>query len=69
MRRCVIITKSLRWIGIEVCELPPFDGLGDVEVSFMELESIVLEPKRMLALDAALKATPARWCVAHKNSF
>jgi len=55
------ITRTLRWIGTEVCELPLFDGLGNVDTFFMEFEGLVIEPQRRLALDVALSATPARW--------
>lgn len=35
----------------------------------MELESVVGEQKILLALDAALRATPTRWWVSHKQSI
>lgn len=69
MQICARITKSLHWIGTEVCELPPFDGLGYVEIFFIELEGMVVEPQRLLALDVALRATPTRWWVEHKTSI
>ena len=29
-RQCAHLTKSLRWIGTEVSEVPTFDGLFDI---------------------------------------
>ena len=34
-RRCVFMTKSLRWIGAEIKDTPSFDGLADVN-NFLE---------------------------------
>lgn len=65
-RRCVRITKSLCWIGREICELPHYDGLIDVMTFFVEFEHVLVEHKRLLALYVALKATPTRWWVTHK---
>jgi len=69
VRRCARITKSLRWIGTEVCELPHYDGLSDVATFFVAFENVVIEQQRLLALDVTLRATPARWWAAHKNSI
>jgi len=69
VRICARITKSMCWVGTKVCELPLFDGLSDVEILFVELEIFVVEQKRILALDASLRDTPARWWAAHKNSI
>lgn len=30
--RCSCVTKLLRWIGFEVCNLPTFDGTNDLEI-------------------------------------
>jgi len=35
----------------------------------MDLESVVGEQQILLALDAALRATPARWWDAHKHTI
>jgi len=59
----------LCWIGTEVCELPLFDGLGDVEILFLEFKGLIVEPQILLALDVALRDTPAIWWVAHKVSI
>ena len=52
-----------------VCELPLFDGEGSVESFFMKFEGLVMEPRRLLALDVALRDTPARWWTMHKISI
>jgi len=43
--------------------------LGDVATFFLEFEDVVVEQQRLLALDVALRETPARWWVAHKISI
>lgn len=43
VRGCVRITKSLHWIGSEVCELPHFEGLSDAETFFVKLEIVVVK--------------------------
>lgn len=69
-RRCACITRTLWWIRIEVCELPLFDGLGNVDTFFIEFEGLILEPQRLLALDVVLRATPTRWWTTwHKISI
>ena len=35
----------------------------------MEFEDKVLEPQRLMALDEALKDTPARWWATQKNTI
>ena len=40
-----------------------------METFFMKYEEVVGEPRRLLALDVALQATPARWWTAHKVSI
>ena len=66
---CARITKLLRWIGIEICELPYYDGLTDVTTLFVEFEAIVVEKHQLLALDADLRFTPTRLWVAHNISI
>ena len=34
-RRCTYLTKSLRWIGAEINEIPSFQGLTDIQ-DFLE---------------------------------
>jgi hypothetical protein len=59
-RRCARLTREVRWIGTTVSNLPTFDGLNHLEAFLMEFEEIVPIQQRLLALDEALKATPAR---------
>ena len=63
MGRCARLTKALCWIGIEVRNLPTFDGLNNLETFLFEFEGIVPVQQRLLALDEALKETPTRWWV------
>ena len=37
-RRCAFMTKSLRWIGIEIKDYLSFDGLVDVNDFLQQLE-------------------------------
>ena len=60
MQKCAKITKSVRRVGIQVCDLPTYEGLPNLDMFLTEFEGKVLEPQRMLALDVALKATPTR---------
>ena len=48
-------------------ELPVYEGLPKLSVILMEFEEKVLEPQRLLAMEEALKATPAHWWVTHKK--
>jgi hypothetical protein len=66
-RRCARIDHAVQWIGIEIKEPPSFHGLRDLETFLTQYEDKVLENQRLLALDLALKATPARWWGAHKE--
>ena len=68
-RRCACLTKSLRWIGAEVSHFPVFDGLSHVEHFFKEYEEEIPNSQRLHALDVALRATPTRWWVAHKENI
>jgi hypothetical protein len=68
-RRCARLIRAVRWIDTEVSNLPTFDGLNHLETFLAEFEKIVLVQQRMLALDDALKATPARWWGTHKKNI
>jgi len=46
-----------------------FDGEGSVETFFVKYEESIVEPQRLLAVEVALRATPARWWTAHKVSI
>jgi hypothetical protein len=69
MWRCARLTRAVRWIGTEVSNLPTFDGLNHLETFLVEFERIVPVQQRLLALDEALKATPARWWGTHKKNI
>jgi hypothetical protein len=68
-RRCASLTKEVHWIGTEVINLPTFDGLNNLETFLLEFEGIVPIQQRFLALEEALKATPARWWESHKKNI
>jgi hypothetical protein len=46
-----------------------FHGLNDLETFLTQYEDEVLENQRLLALDLAFKATPARWWGTHKETI
>ena len=58
--------KSVHWIGTKVSTLLIFEGLNDLEIFLEYFEEIVPVSQRLLDLDEALKATPARWWRTHK---
>jgi len=66
-RRCAYVTKSLRWISFEVCDVPNFDGTNDLEEFIRAYQVVIPEKDWLRDLDVALKATPSRWWVTHKN--
>jgi len=53
----------------EVCNLPSYDGLDDLNFFLDNCEEQVPESQRLLALDIALKSTPARWWGTLKNNI
>ena len=61
------MTKSLRWIGTEIKDIPSFDGLADVKEFLQQFEQEIPHEQRMEAIDFAVRATPARWWHAHKE--
>jgi hypothetical protein len=63
------MTKSICWIGIELCNPPKYDGLTYITTFVHIFEAQVPEQQRLLALDIVLKATPARWWVTHKENI
>ena len=69
MKKCPGITKSLRWVGNEVCDIPTYEGLPNLDMFLSKFEDKVLEPQRLLGLDVTLKSTPTRWWDAHKQSI
>ena len=68
-RRCARLTKSLHWIGTEVCKVPTFDGLSNIQEFLQEYEAQDPCSERLKTLDMALRATPARWWIAHKKNI
>jgi hypothetical protein len=69
MRRCARIDHTVRWVGIEIRESPSFHGLNDLKTFLTQYEDEVLENQRLLELDLAFKATPARWWGEHKDTI
>jgi hypothetical protein len=61
MRRCERIDHAVRWVGTKIREPPSFHGINDLETFLAQYEDEVSENQRLLALDIALNATPARW--------
>jgi hypothetical protein len=66
-RRCVRLTREVHWIGTIVSNLPTFDGRNPLETFLSDFEESVPILQRLLAMDEALKATPARWWGTHKH--
>jgi hypothetical protein len=61
--------RAVRWVGTEIREPPSLHGVKDLELFLAQYEDEVLENHRLLALDIALKATPARWWGTHKQTI
>jgi hypothetical protein len=53
----------------KLCDPPKYDGLTDIRIFCKGFELQIPEQQRLLALDVVLKATPARWWVAHKEGM
>ena len=53
----------------KVCDLPLYDGLGDINTFFTYYERQVPKCQRLLALGQALRATLARWQGTHKKNI
>ena len=68
-RRCARLTREVRWIDTIVSNLPTFDGLNPLEAFLADFEASVPTQQRLLAMDEALKETPARWLGTHKNNI
>ena len=60
------MTCTLRWVGIEVIEIPTFYGLNDLEEFLMKFEVEVMENQILPTLDIVLKSRPAIWWGTHK---
>jgi hypothetical protein len=68
-RRCARLTREVHWIGTTMSNLPTFDGLNPLEAFLSEFEASVPTQQRLLAMDEALKATPARCMGTHKSNI
>jgi hypothetical protein len=68
-RRCARLTQKVHWIGTTISNFPTFDGLNHLEAFLLDFEEIVPTPQILLAMDEALKSTPARWWGTHKNNI
>jgi hypothetical protein len=68
-RICARLTREVHWIGTTVSNLPTFDGLNPLETFLSNFEESVPMQQILLAMDEALKATPARWWGAHKSNI
>ena len=61
--KCGLITQSLCRVTTKTVELPVYEGLPELSEFLVEFEDKKSEPKWLLALDEALKATPGCWWV------
>ena len=68
-RRCAFMSKSLRWIGTEITEIPSYHGLTDIQDLLTQFEQQIPYEQRIAAMNLAVQATPARWWYAHKESI
>jgi hypothetical protein len=57
--RCARIYHIVIWVGMEIREPSRFHGVTNLESFLTHCEDEVLENQRILALDIALKDTPA----------
>jgi hypothetical protein len=69
IRRCARLTREVRWIDTTVSNLPTFDGLNSLEKFLSEFETSVPAQQSLLAMDKAMKATPAIWWGMHKGNI
>jgi hypothetical protein len=68
-RRCGRLTREVCWIDTTVSNLPTFDGLKPLENFLSEFETSVPTQQRLLVMDEAMKATPARWWGTQKGNI
>jgi hypothetical protein len=68
-RRCARLTREVQWIDTTVSNLPTFDGLNSLEPFLSDFEETIPMKQRLLAMDEALKSTPARWWGTHKDKI
>ena len=63
------MSKSLRWIGAEITEIPSYHGLTDIQDFLEQFEQQIPYEQRIAAMDLAVRATLARWWYAHKENI
>jgi hypothetical protein len=68
-RPWILQDSSLHWIGTKLCDPPKYDGLNNIEYFIHVSELKIPKKYRLLALDVVLKATLAKWWVAHKEGM
>lgn len=64
-----MMTRSMRYVSIEVRDLPTYDGLGEVDTFLDKFKGEVPKKKRFQTFDWVLRAMLARWWGTHKGSF
>ena len=57
----------MRRVGIEVSDIPTYEGSPNLAYFLTKIEERVIEPQRLLGLYFSLKATTARWWVHINN--
>jgi hypothetical protein len=68
-RRCARLTREVHWIDTTMSNLPTFDGMNPLEKFLSEFETSVPTQQRLLAMDEAMKSTPAKWRGTHKGNI
>ena len=48
------MNKSLRWIGVEINEIPSFHGLTDIQDFLMQFEQQIPHEQRIAAMELAV---------------
>jgi hypothetical protein len=63
---CFALLDHCAGLETELCDIPKYDGLIDLELLYKTFELQIPEQQILLTLDIVLKATLSRWWVAHK---
>ena len=69
VRKCGLITQSLRHVTIEIVELSIYEGLLELSAFLMEFEEKVYALQRLVVLEEVLEDTPTHWWVTHKKTI
>jgi len=64
-----MMTRLLRYVSIEVRDLPTYDGLSEVDAFLNRFEREVSEQQCFEALKWVLRVMPTRWWGTHQGSF